>query len=82
MKHLASSALLDCNCIVELEVNSVVELPQAGKEVEHYCPKACKMSTNKVIKASSAYWILDDVKEEVLPEQTTFLEGEKDNATN
>ena len=78
-KCLVSAALLDCNCIVELEVSSVVELPQSGKEVEHQCTKAGKFATGKVIKVSSAYWQLDDIgakrevpkgQEELLPDQS------------
>jgi len=77
MKHLATSALLDCNCIVELEVPSVVELPQAGKEVEHFCQKVNKVIVSKLVKASGAYWILDETKD-VTPEgQMSFIKEEK-----
>jgi len=75
-RTLMSSILLDCNCIVELEVPSVVELPQVGKEVEHNCPKAGKVIISKVVKSSGAFWVLDEVVEAVSPKQTTFLGGE------
>lgn len=74
MKKLATSVLLDCNCIIEIEVPSAVELPQAGKEVEHYCPKVCKVVTNKVVKTSSAFWVMEDEPAEPpLEGQTSFI---------
>jgi hypothetical protein len=78
MKKLVTSALLDCNCIIELDVPSVVELPQAGKEVEHYCHKACKVAISKLVKASGPYWVLDtDTKTEApLEGQTSFIKEE------